>query len=110
MSCNTKTKTETTAIKLMIKKAMLLLLTSSCFAGISSVSLINVLVDRQANTINSPNDNTKPATCAPLVCAEIRYAINKEMQPEIPPEANAVLALNPINITAETPQVIKNNP
>lgn len=60
-----KTKRETTAIKLIIRKAIPLPLSSSLPVGISSNSRKRVLVDRQEKTMNKANDKNSPAQGVP---------------------------------------------
>lgn len=63
---------DTTAIRLMIRNAMVLPLSSGAAAGISSNTLNNVLVERHANTQNNASDNMIPAIWAPVGCVHIR--------------------------------------
>lgn len=76
----------------------------------SSNILKSVLVDRQEKTKNNRKANNNPPILPLLVLLLTIHAINKDTNPERPPEASAVLAFMPIKITETIPLMIKNTP
>ena len=94
----------------MIRKAIAFLFTSRSFTEISSISLKNVLVDRQEKITNNIKGISNAAVKNAMLFMQQKYPVNIETTPEVPPEIKAVLALGPINTTEVIPQQIRNTP
>jgi hypothetical protein len=94
----------------MIKKAIPFFFSNGLSERISSKILNSVLVTRHEKTMNSAVDKTIPAAAAPGVPIEIKCPVMIAATPDVPPDINAVFALEPMKITAVIPQQIKNIP
>jgi hypothetical protein len=103
-------KIETTAIKLMIRKAIALGFASELFSEINSISLKSVFVERHEKTQNNASGIRMAIITSGMLCNEYKYPTNIEITPEVPPDIKAVFAFMPIKITDPIPQLIKKNP
>jgi len=101
---------ETTAIRLIMRKAIPLPFSAGSDDGRSSKILNKVFADRHENTMNKAKDKISPANGPHRCPIEHKYAMNKDIAPDIPPDINAVFAFFPIRITALIPHNIRNMP
>lgn len=111
MSCNTNTNNDVMAIRLMIRNAIPFPLSSS-FAEeeINSKIRKSVLADRHENTMSNAKGTNSAASMLAVEGSWFKYAIAREITPDMPPDTKAVFAFMPMKMTETIPQAIKKNP